>query len=276
MHRAVIKIGLIAVIAVVLFGLGSVIVMRAREQANRARCMDNLRQVGWFALWHYTEPDAAFPKSPDARPPAALPLDVNRLFPPGTIANPDLAPDHRLAWTVLLLPYLGKEDVHKKFDLTQSWDSEANQSAIATLVSVFECPTQFQRPAAGSPYLTHYIGVAGLGPDAPTLKQTDPRAGFLRYDDATKVGSVQRGLSRTMTILETATDHGPWAAGGPATVRGLDPARPPYIGAGGQFGGHAQGATAAFADGSVRFQANSISPRVLEMLTTLRPMPDEE
>src|SRR5262245_18248708 len=161
MHRGLIKVGLIAVVAVVLIGLGMVIVMRAREQAERMRCMDNLRQVGWMALWHYTDPDSAFPKKPDAPVPALFPpdvrIDADRTFPPGTIANPALAPEHRLAWTVLLLKFLGKDDVEKKFDLTQGWDSDVNKDAIATLVSVFECPTQYQRPPAGAPYLTNYI-----------------------------------------------------------------------------------------------------------------------
>src|SRR5258706_2956274 len=111
MYRGVIKVGLIAFMAVVLIGLGLTAVVRFREQANRTRCVDNLRQVGWFALWHYADPDAAFPKRPDAPNPAFLQpdlqLDPNRTFPAGTLANPDLTPDHRLSWMVVLLPYLG-------------------------------------------------------------------------------------------------------------------------------------------------------------------------
>jgi prepilin-type processing-associated H-X9-DG protein len=278
MWRGVLKVAVIAGFAFLLLAFGAIIVVRSREKANRLRCMDNLRQTGWLAMWQYADPGAAFPKGPKAPDvPEFLPgnsqLDPNRTFPPGTLANAALAPDHRLSWMVILLPYLGKDDLQKdlqkKFDLTQAWDAEVNAGPIATLVPMFVCPSQFQRVPADTPIVTNYIGMAGLGPDAPTLPQTDPRAGFFRYDDATKVGSVQRGLSRTITILETPANLGPWAAGGASTVRGLDPATQPYFGPAGPFGGHPNGAYAAFADGSVRLQSNSISPRVLELLSTL-------
>ncbi len=64
--------------------------------------------------------------------------------------------------------------------------------------------------------------------------------------------------------------RGPWVAGGLATVRGLDTAELPYIGAGRQFGGlHDSGTFAAFADGSVRFISDTINPRILEALSTI-------
>ena len=244
------------------------------------RCTDNLRRVGWFALWSYTDPAAAFPKGVnDPNRPGQLDLnaqpDANRLFPPGTLANPNLTPDHRLSWQVILLPHLGKDELNAKIDRSRAWDDPANHDAVCTLLPFYACPSQYQPVPPNTPALTYYIGLAGLGADAPTLPQTDPRAGFFRYDDPTKTGSVVRGFSQTITILETALDHGPWAAGGSPTVRGLDPARQPYIGPTGQFGGHPRGANAAFADGSVRFQAATISPHVLEMLSTLAPRAEE-
>ena len=196
-------------------------------------------------------------------------------FPPGTLANAGLPPDQRLSWQVILQPQLGRDDIRRKFNDTLAWDAESNRTVATTLVKEYVCPTQYQKATAGELVVTHYIGLAGLGKDAATLPRTDPRAGFLRYDDPTKGPDLRRGLSHTLTILETTSDLGPWAAGGPATVRGLDPASPPYIGPGGQFGGHPAGANAAFADGSVRFQMNSIGSRVLEMLATLGPTPDE-
>ena len=77
-------------------------------------------------------------------------------------------------------------------------------------------------------------------------------------------------LSNTLLLAETGLANGPWTAGGPATVRGLDQGRQPYIGRGRQFGGlHRGGVMVAMADGSVRFLSESIDPKVFEALSTV-------
>lgn len=68
----------------------------------------------------------------------------------------------------------------------------------------------------------------------------------------------------------TTSANGPWAAGGPSTVRGLDPNDQPYIGWTRQFGGvHRSGANVLVADGSVRFFSASISPEVFQAACTI-------
>jgi prepilin-type processing-associated H-X9-DG protein len=248
------------------------VIVRMRESANRLRCQDHLRQVGWFALWDYTDRDLAFPK--DAPKPFQLPLDAkpraDLTFPPGTLANPSLPPEQRLSWEVILLPHLGREPLQNQFDLAQGWQAETNHNAVCTLVPSFLCPSVYRPVPADQPAQNNYIGMAGFGIDAPKLPQTDPQAGFFRYDDATKVGSLQRGLSYTMTISETTSNIGPWAAGGPSTVRGLDAEAEPYIGRGRQFGGaHPDGANTSFADGSVRFLKWKMSPKSFQAMVTL-------
>jgi prepilin-type processing-associated H-X9-DG protein len=270
--RAVLKISVFFLIAVFLIGLLATAVVRWRESANRLRCQDHLRQVGWFALWDYTDRDLAFPK--DSPKPIQLPMDAkpkaDLTFPPGTLANPNLPPDQRLSWQVILLPHIGREPLQKQFDLSLGWQAEANHNAVCTQVPVYLCPSVYRPVPADQLALTDYIGMAGLGVDAPKLPQTDPRAGFFRYDDATKVASLQRGLSYTMTICETTSNIGPWAAGGPNTVRGLEVQAEPYIGRGRQFGGaHPDGANTAFADGSVRFLRWNMSARSFQDLVTL-------
>jgi prepilin-type processing-associated H-X9-DG protein len=64
--------------------------------------------------------------------------------------------------------------------------------------------------------------------------------------------------------------NGSWLQGGPATVRGLDPAQQPYLGPGRQFGGiHLGAGNFAFADGSVRAISESINPKIFEALSTI-------
>jgi prepilin-type processing-associated H-X9-DG protein len=268
MYRGILKVVAIGIPVLFLLGIGMATVMRFRERAHRARCQDNLRRVGLFAIWQYADPKISFPA--DARLLRELPDDFQPNakweFPPGTLANPNLPPKRRLSWQFILLPQLGRDELHSSFDTAKAWDDDANARAAATFVSPLACPTQFDKD---SPAVAHFVGVAGLGDDAPNLSPEDRRAGVFRYSGSTEVGMMKRGLSHTMTILESARHFGPWAAGGPPTLRGLDPKDLPYIGADQQFGGHPGGANAAFADGSARFQSVNIAPQVLESLVTL-------
>jgi prepilin-type processing-associated H-X9-DG protein len=120
------------------------------------------------------------------------------------------------------------------------------------------------------PGWTWYVGVAGVGRDAPALPGGHPRAGVFGYDRQTRVADITDGVATTVMLAETSSANGPWTTGGPATVRGLDPGRQPYIGRNRQFGGtHRGGVIVAFADGSVRFLSESIDRKVFEALATI-------
>ena len=73
-----------------------------------------------------------------------------------------------------------------------------------------------------------------------------------------------------MMLAETSRGIGCRLQGGPATVRGLDPAHNLYIGPRRQFGGLHDGTTVvAMADGSVRVLSESLDPKVFEALSTI-------
>ena len=132
------------------------------------------------------------------------------------------------------------------------------------------CPANHFKVRSGVPGPIHYVGIGGLGIDAPTLPGGHPRAGVFGYDHQTRMVDIKDGASTTMLLAETTFANGPWTAGGPATVRGLDPERQPYVGPDRQFGGsHRGGAMVAFADGSVRFLRGTIAPGVFEGLSTV-------
>ncbi len=162
-----------------------------------------------------------------------------------------------------------EQELASRFDASKGWDDAANLGPSGTWLEVLHCPARAEtRPPSAAP-VTTYIGVAGIGSRAPLLPRNDPQAGVFGYESSARLQDITDGTSTTMMVIETAKDNGPWAAGGPSTVRGLDPTQS-YIGSGRQFGGlHSGGAMTAFADGSVRFVSDKISPATFEALATI-------
>jgi prepilin-type processing-associated H-X9-DG protein len=232
-------------------GLLIPLIVRYRDSAERARCLDHLRLVAAFALHDYY-------------------VEKHKEFPAGTVVVRDLPPEKRLSWVVPLLTRLHRADLERTIDQTAPWDAPVNASAAKTLLTFMVCPSRGVDPRSGVPAPSHYPGIAGVGADAATLRPGAPRAGVFLYDAPTPLGVLQDGLSGSLLLLETSAGPGPWIAGGPATVRPVDPATKPYLGVGRPFGGnHPGGANAAFADGSARFLTDRISPDVLELLAAV-------
>jgi prepilin-type processing-associated H-X9-DG protein len=154
--------------------------------------------------------------------------------------------------------------------MKEAWDVPPNRSAGQTFLPLLVCPAvEMTRPIDGSAPL-FYPGMAGVGPDAARQPTSAPGAGIFRYDSPTLIVDVKDGLANTLLLVETADRPGPWIAGGPSSVRPLDPAKQPYFGPGRPFGGcHFGGANIAFADGSGRFLTDNISPSILERLATI-------
>ena len=169
-------------------------------------------------------------------------------------------------------------------DRGEAWDSGANRvpmflisstdggssTTLAGNVRFLQCPAHPKRPAPAGPGETDYVGIAGLGVDAATLPAGHPRAGVFGDDRPVRLADIKDRAGQTMMVAETARANGPWTAGGFPTMRGLDPARQPYLGRGQQFGGtHDGGASILFADGSVRFLRQTVEPRSFEALSTI-------
>jgi hypothetical protein len=260
----------IVVVAVNLLAVG---ILRLRESADRNQCQDHLRNIA-VALHDFQ--------------------DSNKRFPSATLPNDYLPPEKRLSW---LVPTFGFIDGQLSFSLdrAKAWDAEENREpkargtedewSVFGECALFLCPANPRRSSPGWPSLTHYVGVAGLGKDAVQLERSHPKAGVFGYrppwtlrgenprddmDLGIRLRDIQDGPATTLLVIETNRDNGPWTAGGPPTVRGLDPEGGPYLGKAGQFGSYHWGGThAAFADASVRFLAASIDPRVFEALATI-------
>jgi len=193
----------------------------------------------------------------------------NGAFPSGTWPHPSLPPERRLSWYASIMPFLDEQELYNVLEKTEPWDAVLNQKVACTRPPYIRCPMD-NGPRFGNPWTTSYIGIAGVGTDAPLLPKSDPRSGVFGYDRQTTLADIKDGLANTMLISESGRANGAWLQGGPATVRGLDPADKPYIGPGRQFGGlHPGCVLIALADGSVRVVDEKIDPKVFEALATM-------
>lgn len=247
---------LIAIIAVLL-GLLLPATRRVREASARQKCANNLKQL-ILALHNY-EGASDTPRSSGSTESSAA-----RRFPPGCIGTGP-TPEARLSWMVVLLAYLEQDSLYRQFDLEKGF--AANLAPTQTTVGVYLCPAS--KNAAAADPLTHYIGSAGIGRDAAKLPAGASGIGFMGYDRLTSLNSIKDGTSNTIALMETRFNLGPWARGGPSTLRGFDPADLPLFGDQRPFGGHDKGMNAAMADGSVRFIVSSIDPKKLAAASTI-------
>ena len=198
-----------------------------------------------------------------------------QVFPAGTIKAKGAEEWYflRFSWMVHILPYIGRQNLHDSLDLNKPWSDPVNVRAALTVVDEFLDPRVPMRRGEAGPYLglalTHFVGMGGVGYDAPTLPANHPRAGIFGYDRTTKASDIRDGAGQTILLIEVYDVYGPWVCGGGATVRPAQ--RPPYIGVTGAFGspGKPEGVYVLMADGSVRYLSKSIDPRVFEALCTI-------
>jgi len=260
------RVGVLVVIGIVTLAAALLIpaIYRAREAAIRAECRNNLRQIG-LALQNYH--------------------DAYDAFPYGCIGNPDLPPSRRWSWYPHLFPFIS-DAIIPPIDFSTSSDDPSNlpltyrggvvgnlsSTVTARLQAPFFilCPDAPTETDTSQQALATYVGMAGIGLDAPSLSAGDERAGIWGYDRQTTRTQLEQGAANTIWVIETASDRGSWLSGGPATVRPIIPGTELPIGRGRQFGGfHSGGSMTLLADGSARFLSDSTTTSVFERMATI-------
>jgi prepilin-type N-terminal cleavage/methylation domain-containing protein/prepilin-type processing-associated H-X9-DG protein len=276
----------IAIIAV-LIGLLLPAVQKVREAANRAKCKNNLKQIG-LALHHYH--------------------DRMGYFPPGyqtqvATDNSDLGPGW--GWAAFLLDDLEQGNVSNtiRFDLPIS-DPE-NAAARNLVLPIFVCPSEIKTGTFtvvdmnGNPITSvargSYVamnGVLGVTDDA-----WDNNGAFIR-NHRFRIADITDGLSNTLFVGERATNmsSSTWtgavtngvvpaqrypdpadqlanAEGAPALVlahgsREHLPNNPLVFDADATSSYHIAGVNFLFGDGSVQSISNTIDGTVYEALLT--------
>ncbi len=187
--------------------------------------------------------------------------------PPGAINSGPLPPEKVLSWYTAILPQLGHESWAQDLNTSYSWDSPKNRSVTMRPLEAVQNPAVTVRATPSGFPVTHYVGVAGIGPDAADLPRSDPRAGIFGYRESRRLTDIPDGASNTIATVGVSDQLGSWASGGRATVRGFT--QTPYINGPDGFGsGQPGGMVVGMADGSARFLSVDTDPIILEQLAT--------
>lgn len=228
-------------------------VQSAREAARRTQSMNNMRQLG-LAIHNFHDTYQQ------------LPTGTGAANPPDHEAQLKLKPDERLSFLAQLTPFYDQAALYNGIDHSQGWKAQANIQWTSPTIGTLLHPS-WPKPD-GDFGVTHYVGIAGVGKDAPTLKLPHKRAGMFGYERKTTFRDVKDGLSNTMMITEASTDFGPWAQGGQSTLRALT--QKPYINGPDGIGGPSKGGlNVLMGDGAVRFVSENIDPSVFEAMSTI-------
>ena len=220
-------------------------IQQAREAARRTQSKNNLKQIA-LALHNYA--------------------DTYQGFPAGTHPNEKLKPEERLSWQAAILPFIEQSALHQSINFEEAWDDESNKKAAETRVPIYMNPGYPAVPVGAAE--THYVGIAGLGKDAPILPANSNRAGVFAFNRKTSFRDITDGTSNTMMMSEASGQFGSWIAGGNATIRSLT--KKPYINGPDGIGGPSRGGVnVGLADGSVRFVSENVDPVIFERLSTM-------
>ncbi len=197
-------------------------VQQAREAARRSQCKSNLKQIG-LALHNYH--------------------DAYGAFPPAYVVDEQGTPLY--SWRVLILPYLDQLPLYASFDLTQAWDSPANEHLLYSMPQTYRCPSSTENDGT----YTAYSGV--FAPDS-----------IFQGDQPVRLAEITDGASNTIMVGEAEDAEIPWSAPEDVDVTVFQ-----QINESGGFSSHHFGGVQfLFADGRVSFISEDIDFQTLQNL----------
>ena len=202
-RKAFTLVELLVVIAIigVLLALLAPAVQKVREAANRASCVNNLKQMGLALHQHH---------------------DTLGSFPPGfTVKGTDNLEMGGFGGFIQLLPFLEQENWIRRWDPNNTWYDPPNDGIVFREVKVFYCPsnrtsgvidTSFLVPFAGRPLpnvaSSDYLLCKGANAALCELTQVPPSAlGVFDVNTRTRFADIMDGTSNTFAIGEGAGNN---------------------------------------------------------------------
>jgi prepilin-type processing-associated H-X9-DG protein len=162
------------------------------------------------------------------------------------------------SWRVALLPYLEQQQLYNRYNFDEPWDGPTNRKLLDQMPAVYAYPGPDGNPSSRT-NTSYFVFSGAEGATCPTPAEQGQKGGESGSKGPTFL-NITDGTSNTILAVEAQRDI-PWTKPEdiPFDPNGAIPALGGFM---------PDGFNVAFADGSVRYAKQSISPIVLKSLIT--------
>jgi hypothetical protein len=204
--------------------IGGWVLHSVRQTQHRSECKAHLKQIA-LALHAYH--------------------DVHGSFPPAYVKGPDGEPWH--SWRVLLLPYLGQEQLHARYNFDQPWDGPDNRPLATEAPAVYQCQV-----SSGANDRANYFAIVSRRSMWPAYQSV-------------ALADVMDGSSNTLQVVEDPRGDVIWTAPVDLTATEFRQRLPEHSPHGDDDSG---GRHVVLADGAVRFLRGDLEEALIASLIT--------